>query len=210
LLRGTKGGLPAGGSADAKNKNVKLTIVKESAKDLGAPGIDGVYGWGLINVKAALAQIGPLAPAVVAGQVSFDKFGRPYEVAPAPMAVAAQTSSWQTMMMGKRQTLALQDGLSLTTRQAVGDGRSSLAMTGLEQHFGQFAFGMSAGALSETSSLLGNWSDGSHMTRLASVDASWNAGTWKLAAFMPEDTPVILRRTPMASARRVGRCTSTS
>ncbi len=174
---------------DAKNKNVKLTapqivaIVKESAKDLGTPGVDGVYGWGLINVKAALAPIGQLAPAVVAGQVSFDKFGRPYAVAPVPVAVAPQTGSWQAMMMGERQTLALQDGLSFTTRQAVDDGRSSLAMTGLEQHFGQFAFGMSAGALTETSSLLGNVSDGSNVTRLGSVDASWNAGNLKLAAF---------------------------
>jgi hypothetical protein len=174
---------------DAKNKNVKLTapqlaaIVKESAKDLGTPGVDGVYGWGLINVKAALAPIGPLAPAVVEGQVSFDKFGRPYEVSPTPVAVAPQTSSWQTMMMGESQTLALQDGLSLTTRQAIEDDRSSLAMTGLQKQFGQFAFGLSAGALSETSSLLGNVSDDSHVTRLASVDASWSAGNWKLGAF---------------------------
>ena len=174
---------------DAKNKNVKLTapqiasIVKESAKDLGAPGVDGVYGWGLINVKAALAPIGYLAPAVVEGQVSFDKFGRPYAVAPTPVSVAPETTSWQTMMMGEQQTFALQDGLALTTRKAFSDERSNLAMTGLEQRFGDFAFGMSAGALAETSSLLGNVSDGSHVTRLASVDASWSTGNWKLAAF---------------------------
>jgi len=104
-------------------------------------------------------------------------------VAPVPVAVAPQTGSWQSMMMGERKSLALQDGLSFTTRQAVDDGRSGLAMTGLEQHFGKFAFGMSAGALTETSSLLGNISDGSNVTRLASVDASWNTGNWKLAAF---------------------------
>ena len=174
---------------DAKNKNVKLTapqlasIIKESAKDLGTPGVDGVYGWGLINVKAALAPIGHLAATVVEGQVSFDKFGRPYAVSPTPVSVAPETESWQTMMMGERNAFALQDGLSLTTRQAMNDERSSLAMTGLEKNFGKFAFGLSAGALRETDSLLGNVNDGSHVTRLGSVDASWTSGNWKLGAF---------------------------
>lgn len=53
----------------AANKNVSLTpsqiarIIKQSATDLGAPGIDTVYGWGLLNVPAALSPIGPTSLA---------------------------------------------------------------------------------------------------------------------------------------------------
>lgn len=49
---------------DAASKKVSLTpsqiasIIKESATDLGQRGVDAVYGWGLLNVQAALAPIG--------------------------------------------------------------------------------------------------------------------------------------------------------
>lgn len=49
---------------DGLNKHVNLTpaqiasIIKLSATDLGAPGIDNVYGWGLLNVAAALGPVG--------------------------------------------------------------------------------------------------------------------------------------------------------
>lgn len=49
---------------DAANKNTTLTpsqiaaIIKQSATDLGAPGVDSVYGWGLLNVAAALGPVG--------------------------------------------------------------------------------------------------------------------------------------------------------
>lgn len=49
---------------DALNKNTPLTpsqivdIIKKSATDLGAKGVDAVFGWGLLNVGAALAPVG--------------------------------------------------------------------------------------------------------------------------------------------------------
>ncbi|MBX3507180.1 MAG: S8 family serine peptidase [Parvibaculum sp.] len=49
---------------DGLNKNTPLTpsqiveIIKRSATDLGAKGVDAVFGWGLLNVKAALAPVG--------------------------------------------------------------------------------------------------------------------------------------------------------
>lgn len=49
---------------DGMRKNVALTptqiatIIKKSATDLGAKGVDAVYGWGLLNVTAALAPVG--------------------------------------------------------------------------------------------------------------------------------------------------------
>lgn len=49
---------------DAKKKRISLkpkqiaSIIKESATDLGKPGIDTVYGWGLLNVPAALGPVG--------------------------------------------------------------------------------------------------------------------------------------------------------
>jgi len=60
---------------DAAAKNTPLTptqiasIIKESAKDLGAKGVDTVYGWGLLDVAAALGPVGDpvieTAPVVV-------------------------------------------------------------------------------------------------------------------------------------------------
>lgn len=60
---------------DAANKNTTLTpaqivsIIKDSAKDLGAKGVDAVYGWGLLDVAAALGPVGgtviETAPVVV-------------------------------------------------------------------------------------------------------------------------------------------------
>lgn len=49
---------------NAADKNTPLTptqlasIIKESAIDLGKPGADTVYGWGLLNVPAALGPVG--------------------------------------------------------------------------------------------------------------------------------------------------------
>ncbi|MEX2249418.1 MAG: S8 family peptidase [Parvibaculum sp.] len=100
---------------DGLNKNVALSptkiasIIKESATELGAPGVDGVYGWGLLNVPAALAPVGVTTvatgakvtsakiaqpsrlrrsrfsrrgvgdPSLLDGLVVFDAFGRPFE-----------------------------------------------------------------------------------------------------------------------------------
>lgn len=49
---------------DAAQKNTALTptqiasIIKTSAKDLGTKGVDAIYGWGLLDVPAALAPVG--------------------------------------------------------------------------------------------------------------------------------------------------------
>lgn len=81
-------------------------ILKTTATDLGATGVDGVFGWGLLNVSAALGPVGPLSVSthgqvgggpslrlaqfsqssvmgasavladVVGGMVVFDRFGR--------------------------------------------------------------------------------------------------------------------------------------
>lgn len=101
---------------DGLSRNTPLTptdiasILKRSATDLGKAGVDAVYGWGLLNVPAALAPIGTTVvatgstvddggtalrtsslrlsrsssralgdPALLAGIVVFDEFGRPYE-----------------------------------------------------------------------------------------------------------------------------------
>ncbi|MEQ8268201.1 MAG: S8 family peptidase [Parvibaculum sp.] len=57
---------------DGLNNNVDLTpsqivsIIKLSATDLGHPGVDPTFGWGLLNVPAALAPIGPTSIATSA------------------------------------------------------------------------------------------------------------------------------------------------
>ena len=118
---------------DAANKNVSLSpsqiasILKESATDLGRPGVDKVFGWGLLNVPAALSPIGPLSLAtgsmvpssdsggnvsqtsfaagrlhysgtkttvssLLSGLVMFDKFGRPFQIAPAALVRPAKST----------------------------------------------------------------------------------------------------------------------
>ena len=110
---------------DGLNKNVALTpsqiasIIKQSATDLGARGVDAVYGWGLLNVPAALSAVGgttiatgptvtpPAAqrrprlrrpffsrrgagdPNLLSGLVVFDAFGRPFEADPASLSEPA-------------------------------------------------------------------------------------------------------------------------
>lgn len=113
---------------DGLNKNVTLTpaeiasIIKRSATDLGARGVDAVYGWGLLNVPAALAPVGdttivtgptvkpPKAkrpaklkrpkfsrrgvgdPSLLSGLVVFDDYGRPFETDPAGLTETASPS----------------------------------------------------------------------------------------------------------------------
>lgn len=53
--------------AAAEAKGFELTaaavadILKQTATDLGAPGVDGVYGWGLINVERALEMLNEMS-----------------------------------------------------------------------------------------------------------------------------------------------------
>lgn len=76
---------------DGLNKNTPLTpaqiasIIKNSATDLGKKGVDAVYGWGLLNVPAALAPVGAVtvetgkkvkAPKKAAKSKAPPKFGR--------------------------------------------------------------------------------------------------------------------------------------
>lgn len=113
---------------DGLSKRVALTptqiasIIKKSATDLGAKGVDAVYGWGLLNVPAALAPVGgttvatgptvtaPKAkappklkrpkfsrrgvgdPALLDGLVVFDDYGRPFEADPAGLTQSAPPS----------------------------------------------------------------------------------------------------------------------
>lgn len=100
---------------DAMIRNTPLTpseivaIIKRTATDLGAPGVDSIFGHGLLNVPAALSPVGRLslatgstvtndmssslpymslpttfwsnrsAAALLDGLVLFDEYGRPYE-----------------------------------------------------------------------------------------------------------------------------------
>lgn len=113
---------------DAQAKNTSLTptqiasIIKKSATDLGARGVDAIYGWGLLNVGAALAPVGGTtivttptvkpapkpAPAklkksrfsrksltnrsLLSGLVVFDEFGRPFEANTATLTESASPS----------------------------------------------------------------------------------------------------------------------
>jgi hypothetical protein len=101
--------------ADGIAKNVVLSpadvagIIKRSARDLGTRGVDSVYGWGLLDVPAALSPVGQTfiatGPTVAdggtpvgkgrprvssafarrgierafAGSVYFDAYGRPFD-----------------------------------------------------------------------------------------------------------------------------------
>lgn len=66
---------------DGLNNGVSLTpsqivsIIKQSATDLGKPGVDKVFGWGLLNVAAALAPIGPTSIATSAMVPTSDEGG---------------------------------------------------------------------------------------------------------------------------------------
>ena len=44
-------------------------ILKQTATDIGTPGVDGVFGWGLLNVARALGPVGPVRVATT-GSVS--------------------------------------------------------------------------------------------------------------------------------------------
>ena len=42
-----------------QNPEETAEIILRSATDLGAPGVDGTYGWGLLNVAASQAPLNP-------------------------------------------------------------------------------------------------------------------------------------------------------
>jgi hypothetical protein len=183
---------------DAEKKNVPLTptdmanIVKMTSTDIGAAGVDGLYGWGLVNAERALAPVGPLTgmvPVDVEGQVGFDSFGRPYPIGSQTVALAPNVDSWNVLMMGQKAQLAFQSGgWNLTARGAMRDDSetyypSTLNLIGMEKAVADFTFGLSAGALIEQGTMLGHYSRNMNVTRLAMVDAGWKLGAFKLGAF---------------------------
>lgn len=56
-----------------------LRILKETAQDLGAPGVDEIYGWGLVDLERATRPVGPLVfaagPDAAAGGARVDHSG---------------------------------------------------------------------------------------------------------------------------------------
>jgi len=158
---------------DAAQKGVILTpqdtraILLSTAQDLGEPGVDGVYGWGLLRVDQALAPVG-LKFAAFSGQIVTDRFGRRYVSAPVP----AITSDWSLMTLGE-STKADHGALSITTRQAIREDDSGLAMVGVAHSLGELSFGLTAGAMHESHTFLGNLYGEPSITRLGGVEASW-------------------------------------
>lgn len=74
---------------NALDKNTPLTpsqiveIIKKSATDLGAKGVDAVFGWGLLNVSAALAPVGNVS-VVTTPKVPKVKVEKPAKAPKAP------------------------------------------------------------------------------------------------------------------------------
>lgn len=68
-------------------------ILKRSARDLGAAGVDGVYGWGLLNVAAALGPVGSTSVATKG-------------------TVATSTARTSTAFLGRASTLGRSSALA--------------------------------------------------------------------------------------------------
>ncbi len=66
------------------------SILLATARDLGAPGVDPVYGRGLLDVDAALRPVGTLTTAVAGGEVPLASTG--LRTSPATVALARAAS----------------------------------------------------------------------------------------------------------------------
>jgi len=166
--------------ADALAKRVTLTpsdvaaILKVTARDLGAPGVDSTYGYGIVDAAAALGPVGLTSYPIVPGQIVYDRFQRPFALDPIAAPLAPDLASWAVMMGGERVTGLDYGRLRLSTRIAL-DDRAALTMVGLERAIGDLDFGLSIGTLHETASLLGNVFGSPSMTRLVGVDIGWRS-----------------------------------
>jgi hypothetical protein len=143
--------------SDGLQKNVALTpaqvasVLKRSAKDLGAKGVDPVYGWGLLNVPGALAPVGQTFvatgatvadggvstgnstvrrssvfsaksfDAAFAGSVYFDDYGRPFDAS--GMVVASDPTNTV------RSLAALSAGLARHMEAVAGPNGTAVAFT---------------------------------------------------------------------------------
>lgn len=122
---------------DARAKNTSLTptqiasIIKKSATDLGARGVDAIYGWGLLNVGAALAPVG--GTTIVTTPI----------VKPAPAAAATAKKAPPK----KKKT---RYGRSRFSRKSVSD-RSTLSGLVVFDEFGR-PFEANTAALTESTS----------------------------------------------------------
>jgi len=102
------------------------SIILTSATDIGAPGVDATYGWGLLNVGAALAPSGALTITSTSGQASlvtpgslvvsssmsglakklasttaYDRFGRDYSLAESGMLRIRPAQSAVHQLLGR-------------------------------------------------------------------------------------------------------------
>lgn len=174
-LSGTSMATPAVAGAaalvigDGLSKNVPLTpaqvasILKQSAKDLGATGVDSVYGWGLLNVPRALGPVGQTFvatgntvadggistsastvrrssvfsaksfDAAFAGSVYFDEFGRPFDGS--RLVVAGDPTG------SARSLAALSAGLARHTEGVSGADSTSMAFTSTDNSISTGAVG---------------------------------------------------------------------
>jgi len=69
-----------------------VQIIFQSAKDLGAPGVDPVYGWGELDVKASQAPLDANNLTIFQGGGARDGFGRPVAAASLKNAVLSPAS----------------------------------------------------------------------------------------------------------------------
>jgi subtilisin family serine protease len=68
-------------------------VLRHSARDLGTPGYDTTYGWGLLNIQAALTAPAPAPdPAEPNDDVDEVKPGKLFQVGEAPLTTPAKAS----------------------------------------------------------------------------------------------------------------------
>ncbi|HYD93793.1 MAG TPA: S8 family peptidase [Noviherbaspirillum sp.] len=143
-------------------------ILFVTATDLGAPGIDPVYGRGLLNVEKALAPVGPLITTTLNGR-------RINVLAGSVQPSAATSKLWQLAASGQMRVVGLDDferdfGFDLGATVA------RPAPLSMEQVMG----GMDS-RLDVSEQVLG---DGLHLAALTEVQARPGAGVKRrLAAF---------------------------
>ena len=102
-VAGTAALLIRGGIADTNgngriNDEVRSTLTSTS-QDLGAPGLDNLYGFGLVDAAAAVATVGPPAPSVIV-DLTTDKLTYTTETDTEAVIAAAVTDEEGTAITG--------------------------------------------------------------------------------------------------------------